>query len=274
MKNSTIRCTNLFILCLTILSLSTTAQVPGYAGKKLAITANVDGSLALYDRLRLDWIDTNPIGPAIGINKRFGVGMEYTVSREITLGVALKHANILYPWIYVSKTTFTPPYFYNEIAYYGDVIVATNYLSCYVKKFSFLNHGHIAPIGNYHKFGFSIIKGHPENGPEHETNLEAFETVSLEEDVNIVTSFDEVGYAFDVPVGLISYAYGGQHVIFNRVLIGCEMEFSLPVTGNVYAEEYNLNLNYFEDSFSHSLAKRIYTASWLVVNLQIGLFPF
>ncbi len=265
----------LFIVIMTFTTMSMTAQVPGYAGKKLILTTNVDASIAFYNRLRLDYLDaSNPVGTRFGLNKRFGLGLEYIVGKQLTIGASVKHANILYPWIYISNSFKIDTWTSIDSAYFGDIIVSTNYLNFYIKKFNFYDKGHIAPIGNYHKFGFSVMKANGKTGPEYETNYEAFESVSLHEDVQPVISFDQLGFTDEVVVGLISYGFGGQTIIFDRIILGCEMEFSLPVTGNVYAEDGRLELNYNQPELLNAMARRMATASWLIVNFQIGLVTF
>ncbi|HLG03455.1 MAG TPA: hypothetical protein VI731_07650 [Bacteroidia bacterium] len=123
-----------------LLSLPAHAQVPGYLGKRLSMSANVS-SFLFFDYLQAD---------AMRLSYKTEVGLNYSLSRKVDFGFhfyTAKQSYLMKPWSFQSG--------------YNSYSPSQEFLDCNLKIFEFhlrfFAKNFVAPVGIYHQLGIGWV---------------------------------------------------------------------------------------------------------------------
>ena len=265
---------SVIILIILFGFLNMKGQVPGYIGKRLAVFAEFGLSPAFNNSYNiLDYYDRSSVSN-FGINFRPGIGLDFTVSKVVTLGVTFKHLNTHIPMNYYSISLPENPELLEYASYFGDVDISANFGSFYFKLYPFQRKGSIAPIGKYHKFEFVYGFASAKTGGFVETNHNEYINVESQQYsgfVNsnslVLTNFEDLNYQYAGPLAFLIYAFGAETIIFDKVTADYNLQLGLPLTGYLsYINEDDVYITYTD------IDERVQNTFYFGVNMSFGYF--
>lgn len=232
------------------------AQVSGYQGKRLVLN---------YDQFFM----SAPTGPNqngensfISFNMHNRIGMDYVLSRSLSLGLDFHFFNTCFNFQNTSVEFFDPIYGgYNSTDLNVDGMLgysSVTGIGIHLKKY-FVNN--IAPLGNY--FEFEVVG--------------FFQNVSYDKDKlrtqnpNLVYNIPNLSPYSSSAIGI---SYGKKSIFFNRLVLDYGMQTGLVFNGFTSAISFS---NYHHDMNTYleeSAKARLFSHYIFNIHLGIGVLFF
>ncbi len=251
-------------------------QNPGYMGSKWVVY----GSTALSPALNKRYLEVDQEGNSsvsnIGINARFDISTDYTLSKIVAIGGSVKHitTNIPYAYYTVDLNSNISPY--DVASYFGDVKLNANFASFYLKFYPFGRRGVIAPIGNYNKFELMVgMIGGSTGG----WSSDAYDSELLryfEDGVSLILpEFEDLNYQLDESVFGLIYTFGNTWAFTDKLLFDFSTQFGWIVQSSIFAEgDLKRNIGDNEFDYESNATDRIQGSFLMNFNFGIGYFIF
>ncbi len=259
---------------------SAMAQVPGYAGKRFSVNAEINTTPALYkinyntDEY-LDLLDY----PNLGVNLTTCLGVEYVLSKRTVAGVNYKFNALNTPLqvVYSDPVYVDGDPIYN--AYFGDSKIKNTYWGYYFKFYRYSTRGTIAPIGRFHQLELITGKGRMETGDNVITEYALFSENANDftyiydygDIVVLKDNVEAVGIDTEVKQLYLKYAYGQETVWFDKLAVSMSVQFSLALSSYlnfIYEADKNGGIGYTE--YAEDVRNRSYGGVGFTLNFGIG----
>jgi hypothetical protein len=232
-------------LFLTILSISFCfSQVPGYMGKRCIVKANVYG-------MPLTGFLFSKEKPG-DCNLRFSLGIDYVLSRNISLGISAEQVNDI---IEIDKLTTTPtgqmypssPTTFKSAANFYGYNLGAN------MKFFFLRaSGALAPFGRY--FLLEYLKNQ----------------VSVTDDGRYYASGKT--QLNSISTSTILIGMGTQKILFDRLVIDANLKYGLNFYGLSRIRSSESRMNY--DPVYTACTSKMFSDYLFTLSIGIGILAF
>ncbi len=263
---------------------SVNAQVPGYAGKRFSVNAEMDMTPALYKinyntDQHLDLLDF----PNLGVHLTTCVGMEYVLSKKTVAGVNYKFNSLKTPIMAVFGEPVYNDYDPVYNAYFGDGKIKNNYWGFYFKFYRYSSRGTIAPIGRFHQLELITGKGRLETGDYvvtdygvYSENVNDFSYMYNYGDIVLLKeTVEEVGIETEVKQMYLKYAYGQETVWFDKLIVSMSVQGTLALSSYfnaMYEADKNGGIGYAE--YAEDVRVRSYGGVGFTINIGLGYFVF
>ncbi len=264
-----------FIYSLMILScISVQAQTPGYQGHKFGVYVSTALSPALYkDYLEEDIGNNSEIGK-VGINARFDLSADYTLSKIVVFGGSVKHLSTKMPYSYYTTPINSDVSPYDVASFLGDIKLNANFGSFYFKFFPFKKKGAIAPVGHYSKLEMVFGKVVGTNGG-FVANTYIGSNSHNNTGTLILPEFEALNYQVDETVFAFIYSFGNTWAFTDKLLFDFSTQFGYVFkTGGIENIFYRDNTGYDDFYFKDDALQRLNGTMLLNFNFGFGYLLF
>ncbi len=260
-------------LIFVLFALNGITQNPGYMGSKWVVY----GSTALSPALNKRFLDLDSEGNSsvsnVGINARFDISTDYTLSKIVAIGASVKHitTNIPYAYYTVNLNSNISPY---EVAsYYGDVNLQANFASFYLKFFPFGRRGVIAPVGNYNKFELMVgMIGGKTGGWSSDIYDPSLIHYSNNGESLVLPEFSDLNYQLDEKVFGLIYTFGNTWAFTEKLLFDFSTQFGWVIGSSDISADGNYGEG--ETTYEQHAIDRVQGTFLMNFNFGIGYFIF
>lgn len=220
------------------------SQVPGYMGKRCIIKANVYG-MPLSGFL---FANEKPGD----LNLRFSLGIDYVLSRNISLGISGEQVNDI---VEIDKITTTPAgqqYPDNPIKFKSAANFYGYNLGVNMKFFFLRASGSLAPFGRY--FLLEYLKNHvsvSDDGRYYASGKTQLNTIST---------------------NTIVFGMGSQKILFNRLVIDTNLKYGINFYGLSRMRSSESRIDY--DPVYAACTSKMFSDYLFTLSIGIGILAF
>ncbi|MBK7038225.1 MAG: hypothetical protein IPH42_18330 [Bacteroidetes bacterium] len=246
-------------------------QNPGYMGSKWVVYGSTALSPALNKRyLELDQ-EGNSTAPNIGVNVRFDISTDFTLSKIVAIGGSVKHITTKIPYAYYSVDLNTDLSNFDEASYFGDVTLNANFASFYLKFYPFGRRGVIAPVGNYNKFELMVgMIGGSTGGWSSDTYDPTISRYYEYGESLILPTFEDLNYQLDEKVFGLLYTFGNSWAFTEKLLFDFSTQFGWVIGSSDISSDGNYGEG--ETTYEQHAIDRVQGTFLMNFNFGIGYF--
>lgn len=220
------------------------SQIPGYMGKRCIVKANISG-MPLTGLLFSD-------EKAFDFNARLSLGVDYVLSRNISIGASAEQVNDI---IYIDKLTTTamgqlypsdPTTFKSAANFYGYN------LGINMKFYLLRSSGSLAPFGKY--FLIEYLKNNvtvSDDGRYYPSGKQELNTINT---------------------STILFGMGSQRVLFNRLVIDANLKYGINFYGLARIQKSEVREEY-EPIYNASTSK-MFSDYLFTLSIGVGILAF